>query len=80
MLEWLKAVCLTRVISRKSNIPRPANNPNLNPLDYWPWGHALAVVINENSKNLNDLMDTVNCLCQILSEAQITNATSVIVR
>ena len=70
----------TRLISRKLFIPRPAGNPNLNPLNCWLWGHALAVVIDENSENLNDLMDTVDSLCQILSEVEITNATSAIVR
>ena len=70
----------TRVINRKLNIPRPAKSPNLNPLDYWPSGDVLAVVMDENDENLNDLIDSVNSLCQILSEAQITNATSAIVR
>ena len=69
MLEWLQEDFLTRVISRKSSIPRPTDSSSLNFLEYWLWLHALDVVIDKNSEHLTELMDTVAGLCQILSEA-----------
>ena len=32
-MDWLKSNFPERLISRKSNVPKPANSPDLNPLD-----------------------------------------------
>jgi hypothetical protein len=80
VLQWLGTVFQTRVISRRSAIPWPPESPDLNPLDYWFWGHASAAVNAENPTNLNDIMDVVERFCQILTEDEITRSTASILR
>ena len=36
-MDWLKSNFPERLISRKSDVPWPANYPDLNPLDYYLW-------------------------------------------
>ena len=63
-----------RVISIKRSMHWPAQSLDLNPLDYWFWGHGKACVHAVNPSNLQDLMDSVEIFSLLLEESDIKAA------
>ena len=54
-LSFLSEKFGNRVISRRSAIPWPAHSPDLNPLDYWFWGHLEQNVCLRKPETIDDL-------------------------
>ena len=43
VLSWLGTKFNDRIISRRTPIPWPPQSPDLNPLDFWLWGHLVQI-------------------------------------
>ena len=59
VMEFLNQKFQGRVISRKADFEWPAKSPDLNPLDYWFWGHCEAEVMRTQPLTLDDLKEEV---------------------
>ena len=59
------------VISNKTDIPWPANSPDLNPLDFFFWGHAMTHVYRIKPGSIDELKSVVNNLAQCVDGALI---------
>jgi hypothetical protein len=75
VLQWLHTHFGDRVISRRSDIPWPAQSPDLNPLDFWFWGWASAEVIRTQPTTIWDLIDGVETAAAVLTTPEIKKAT-----
>ena len=49
----------SKLISGKSEFPWPACSPDLNPLDYFLWGHVKSIVFEVNPQTTEDLKTAV---------------------
>ena len=58
-IEWLEETFEGRVISRNSDVEWPPYSPDLNPLDYFFWGYALAEVVRRKPDDLDELKGIV---------------------
>ena len=54
-MTWLHDAFSDNLISQKSEFPWPACSPDLNPLDYFLWGHVKARVFEGNPKTRAEL-------------------------
>ena len=59
VLSWLGTKFNDRIISRRTPIPWPPQSPDLNPLDFWLWGHLGKIVHGANPRSIDELMQTV---------------------
>ena len=59
VLSWLGTKFNDRIISRRTPIPWPPQSPDLNPLDFWLWGHLGKIVHGANPRSIGELMQTV---------------------
>ena len=55
VLSWLGTKFNDRIISRRTPIPWPPQSPDLNPLDFWLWGHLGKII----QRSIDELMQTV---------------------
>ena len=76
VLKWLHSKFAARIISRRSAIPWPPQSPDLNPLDYWLWGHMGKMIFDANPKIVPNLMQTVENACGTINPAQCVKATT----
>jgi hypothetical protein len=51
-------------IGRGGRVNWPARSPNLNPLDFWLWGHLKTLVYSESINDLQVLLQWVENACQ----------------
>lgn len=74
-IELLRVYFDDRLISRKAEFQWPAHSPDLNPLDFFLWGHVEAIVLKRNPKTTRHLqrivqeeIEKVNCNLPLLSK------------
>ena len=73
-LEFLHAKFRSRVISRRSDVAWPPYSPDLNPLDYFVWGYAMAQVRRIKPKTIVELKATVEDAVASIPEEMIRAA------
>ncbi|GFW59013.1 uncharacterized protein TNCV_2831191 [Trichonephila clavipes] len=54
-----------RVISRQIRHMWPPRSPDLNPCDFWLWGHLKQLVSCDHPRNLPDLKDSISHVLNI---------------
>ena len=59
-LNILKSKFNNRIISNKTDISWPPKSPDMNPLDYFFWGHAMSHVYRCKPETLDNLKDLVD--------------------
>ena len=59
-LKFLDEKFSGRVISNKTDIPWPPNSPDLNPLDFFFWGHAMNHVYRVKPETIDQMKSIVN--------------------
>ena len=59
VLQWLDHQFPGRVISRRSAIWWPPQSPDLNPVDFWLWGHLSDIVWQSQPSDITTLMGVV---------------------
>lgn len=62
--EYLNVIYPRRWIGRGGPVPWPARSPDLNPLDYYLWGHLKACVYASDVANNDELWLRVQNACQ----------------
>ena len=70
-LEFLNEKFGGRVILNKTDIPWPANSPDLNPLDFFFWGHAMNHVYRVKPGSIEDLKSIVNDFAKCMNSSLI---------
>ena len=73
-LDYLKSKFGNRVISNKTEIPWPPNSPDLNPLDFFFWGHSMNHVFRSQPATIEDLKPVVNDFARNMSREIILKA------
>ena len=73
-LGYLKSKFGNRVISNKTEIPWPPNSPDLNPLDFFFWGHSMNHVFRSQPATIEDLKSVVNYFARNMSKEMIHKA------
>ena len=58
-LEFLRSKLVGRVISNKTDLPWPPNSPDLNPLDFFFWGHSINHVFRTKPSTIWNLKSIV---------------------
>ena len=67
--EYLDETFSNRWIGRGGWIRWPARSPDLNPLDFFLWGHFKAIIYGRTlPANRNDLMDRINMAAATVTE------------
>ena len=56
-----------RTIVNKVTKSKPLRSPNLNPLDYFLWGHLKSLVYTTPIENENDLRNRIVVLCEAIT-------------
>lgn len=74
--EFLNNNYTNRWIGTYGPINWPPRSPDLNPLDFFLWGHLKTVVYADPPTNLQNLKEKITRACNELTEAQIAAATS----
>ena len=64
VMQFLEEKFQGRVISRKAEFEWPARSPDLNPLDFWFWGHCEAEVLRTQPTSLDDLKEEVETFAE----------------
>ena len=59
-LDWISANFQQRVVSLKTNFEWAPYSPDLNPLDFFLWGHLKDVVYRETPATIEDLKDCIS--------------------
>ena len=59
-LQYLNDKFNGRVISNLTEIPWPPNSPDLNPLDFFFWGHSMNHVFRTKPSTIDDLKKVVD--------------------
>ena len=59
-LEFPQSKFVGRVISNKTDLPWPPNSPDLNPLDFFFWGHSMNHVYRTKPSTIENLKSIVN--------------------
>lgn len=77
--ESVKALLLQhftdeRVISRFFRNPWPPRSPDLNPCDFWLWGHLKSVVYRGGVATLNDLKNSITLHVRSITTDQLRSA------
>ena len=67
VLDFLHSKFHDRVISRRSEFAWPPYSPDLNPLDYFFWGYAMAEAFHQKPATLDELKEVVEDLAAELS-------------
>lgn len=67
-------------IGRTGPIPWPARSPDLTPLDFYVWGHAKALVYNEEIQNREHLIAKINAAFNTMKEEMRLRTTTVEMR
>ena len=67
VMDFLNQKFQGRVISRKADFEWPPKSPDLNPLDYWFWGHCEAEVIRTKPTTLDQLKQEVEAFAETLT-------------
>lgn len=57
--EFLDNAYPARWIGRAGPVPWPARSPDLNPLDFYLWGHVKQIVYSRPIDNINDLRQRI---------------------
>ena len=73
VLNFLNAKFQNRVISRRGENPWPPYSPDLNPLDFFFWGYAMAEVFRQKPATIPELKQIVEDLAAELSGEIIAN-------
>ena len=58
-LEFLRSKLVGSVISNKTDLPWPPNSPDLNPLDFFFWGHSINYVVRTKPSTIWNLKSIV---------------------
>lgn len=58
-MNWLRDHFGRRVISKKSEHPWAPHSPDLNPLDFYLWGHLKSLVYRQRYDNIVDLKEGI---------------------
>ena len=58
------------IISRGSAIPWSPQSQDLNPLDFWLWGHLGNIIFDANPHTVPNLMQTVENACGTITPAR----------
>ena len=66
VMEFLGEKFQGRVISRRADFEWPPKSPDLNPLDYWFWGHCEAEVMRTMPVTLDELKEQVETFTETL--------------
>ena len=67
VLDFLNEKFRGRVISRRAEHAWPPYSPDLNPLDFFFWGYAMAEVWRQKPKSIEELKQVVEHLARELS-------------
>ena len=70
VMAWLNDHFETRVISRFTQNQWASHSPDLNPLDFFLWGHIKDQLSGEQFETLNDLKTRVAHLMRTVSHRQ----------
>ena len=65
----------SRIISRRSSVPWPAQSPDLNPLDFWLWGHLASKIFKINPRTVPDLIAAVDTACTEIPTSVVAKST-----
>ena len=60
-------------IGRSGPVEWPARSPDMNPLDYFLWGHLKSVVYTNRPKTIENLKQNITAACQQISPETLTN-------
>jgi len=63
-----------RVISRHFPESWPPRSPDLNPLDFWLWGHLQSRVFARNPSNVDELKLAIRDEISVITGEQLSNA------
>lgn len=80
--EWLDETFPGRWIGRNGPVPWPARSPDLNPLDYYLWGHMKTIVYATEVQTREELLQRIEMAANTVRENhdQILRATRAITR
>lgn len=71
--RYLDTMFAGRWIGRRGAIEWPARSPDLNPLDFFLWGHLKTQVYKEKPRNLEDLRIKIRHEIQLISPNGLQN-------
>lgn len=80
VMEFLQENFEDRIISRNSKVPWPAKSPDLNPLDYWFWGHAQAKVHSQQPESIEEVQQIVKMFARTCTKEVINKAAMNIIK
>jgi inhibitor of nuclear factor kappa-B kinase subunit alpha len=80
VMDFLQEKFEDRIISRKSPTPWPAKSPDMNPLDYWFWGHAQAKVYRQKPQSIQEVQQIVKMVARTCPKEVITKAAMNIIK
>lgn len=72
--QYLNQVFPRRWIGRRGPIEWPPRSPDLNPLDFFLWGHLKSVVYKERPANLEDLRNKIAQEMQRIPQEWLRNS------
>lgn len=74
--QYLDNVFPRRWIGRRGAVEWPARSPDLNPLDYFFWGHMKNVVYKKEPTDVQNLQEIILQTAQSIPQEAISNAVS----
>lgn len=72
--HYLDAIFDNRWIGRRGHIEWPARSPDLNPLDFFLWGHLKSVVYKNRPQNLEELKNRIREQIRAIPADKVENA------
>jgi transposase len=73
--NWLNVQFPDRWIGRRGAVEWPARSPDLNPCDFYLWGHLKALVYSEKVRDLNHLKERITDCCHEITEKTLNDVT-----
>ena len=68
VMSFLREKFGNRIISRFAERNWPARSPDMNPLDFWLWGHVESIVIQRKPGSIDELKMIVESIIEDLNE------------